>query len=118
MSNSNNRNRNGAQRARAAIGQPDEFTFRHNGRAYSLPPARDAMAKVKAGVLIDLAIAGDDQAADMRMGMAILRAAAEDITPEAMTALRDMNIMDFGRTIGRWMRATGADPGKSEASST
>lgn len=121
MSN-NNRNRNGnrqrAQQARQAAGAHGGFTFHHRGRQHHLPPASEALAKVKADVLIDGALAGDYSGTQMNLGMAMIAAVADDLDPAALAALRDKGLMEFGETIGRWMNESGAEPGKSADSSS
>lgn len=118
MSNNRNRTRSSGRRPVAVpAGVDGEFTFIHKGRSYTLPPASTVVKKVKASVLIDAAISGDKRSAEMDMGLALIAAAADDITPQTLEALRDMDIMTFGCTIGAWMQQTGADTGKSVSSS-
>lgn len=115
MSKSRNRNRRRRPTdARAVTGEAGAFTFTHRGRRYTLPPASKAPARMEAGVLID-SIKDTTGAGDARLGIAMLEAVEPD--PAAMTALRQMTVEQFNRTVGRWMAASGADLGKSAGSS-
>jgi len=119
---SNNRNRRRRQN-RATTGAvtsgPRAYTFTHKGKTYRMPDAHKAMEKVPAGVLIDMFTGDGKQAADaeMQLGMALIRAAASDLEPGAMAALREKNMVEFGRIIGAWMQSAGVDAGESARSS-
>lgn len=118
MSNNRNRRRKGrAANVAVATGGRKPYTFTHNGRTYRLPDAQAAMQKVPAGALIDAAT-GDANSAELQLGLAIIKAASADIDPDAMQALRQKNIYEFGAIIGGWMQSAGVDAGESASSSS
>lgn len=90
-------------------GAPGAYSFVLNGKAYALPPAAEAAPKVDAGVFID-AIEAGTELAEVRLGLAMLRAA--DIDKATMAALRALPMDQFGTHLQAWMTQTGANPGK------
>lgn len=112
---SNRKRRSHASNVHSAVDSDRPFTFQHKGHTYRIPPAAQAQGKIKAGQLID-SVMGDSELAELRFGLSILNAVSID--REAMDALRDKPLPEFTDIISRWMRATGADPGESQRSST
>lgn len=97
-----------AARLVASNGDGPGYAFTHDGHSYRLPPA-DAL-NVPAGEIMDAVEAGGDLA-ELRLGMAFLKAA--DIDPDTMAALRAMPLRDFGPLIGDWLRVGGVQAGES-----
>jgi len=112
---SRNRNRRPQQQSTDShTGGLRPFRFRHNEETFTIPAAAEATKRIKAGALLDAA-EGDDEMAQVKFFMAMLKAA--DPSPEAMAALRDMDLDRFGRVMQEWTERTGAHRGKSGPSS-
>lgn len=89
------------------------FTFTHQGKTYRLPEATEETAlAIPAELTMDALERPDDQLAETRLALAMLRAAKP--SDAAMAALRAMSTGDMVRTLGRWM---GDEPGESAGSS-
>lgn len=114
MSNNRNRNRRPQQSPDSHTNGLRPFRFRHGEQTFTIPAAAEATKNLKAGALIDAA-EGDDEMAQVRFFMAMLKAA--DPSPDAMAALRDMDLERFGRVMQEWTERTGAHRGKSGPSS-
>lgn len=84
-----------------------EFTFTYDGEEHALPSAAAAAAKVPGKFMQD-AIMETDDAAEMRLRIAMLNASGA--SPAALDALREMPASDMMDVVLRWM-------GESRASS-
>jgi len=116
MSNNRSRNRRPQQGAvhDSHIDAIRPFRFKHGDQTFTIPPAAEGTKRMKAGALIDMAEDGTE-AGQMRFFVAMLNAAGP--SPEAMEALRDMEIERFGSVMRQWVERTGGHPGKSGPSS-
>jgi hypothetical protein len=116
MSQNRNRNRNRRpQQAEPAshIDLVRPFRFKHNNKTYELPPAAEAQARMNAGHFLDAVM--DGEAGQVKYFALMLQAA--DPAPEALAALRSMQLERFGHVMEEWVKRTGGHPGKSGASS-
>lgn len=85
------------------------FTFPINGRVYKLPSARQAMANMDAGDLMDAALDGTEQA---WIRYSLLLLTNSGVEPDTMQALRKMKGPQFTKLLMRWMKSAGAEVGK------
>ena len=90
------------------------YRFTHDGRTYTLPSAASVAGRIDAGVLIDLIDGGDDMA-QVRFGIAMLKAAAVD--HDTMAALRAKPVSEFSELLADWLQWSGVNPGESSRSS-
>lgn len=95
------------ENAKAAAGQ--KFTFKHQGKTYSLPSAQAAMERVEAGTFID-AIMSDDQMAQVRLGLTLLLKSG--VSENVVAAIRSLPMARFTQLLNDWMNADGANPGE------
>jgi hypothetical protein len=109
---------NGAGRPQAAAirnaARPKPFEFTHDGQTHTLPPARQYMeqSEFDGGAFMD-AILDDDQTAELKIGLSILRAASADLSPETYAAIRSKPVQEFLELVNAWIQASGTAPGKS-----
>lgn len=96
-----------------AAGEPEPYTFTHDGEQYTLPPADQGRRSLKAGALIDVLMDENDRS-DVKFGLQLLMSVKP--SAEALAALRDMDVETFSETLNDWMETTGAEAGKSVAS--
>lgn len=112
--NNNQRNNQGpltVHEAKTVVGADLDkpFTFTANGKLHKLPPAKQAMANMEAGDMIDAALAGTEQAW-IRYSLLLLTNSGVD--PDTMASLRKLKSPQFTKILMRWMQSAGADVGK------
>lgn len=116
---SNNRRRRGNNRpplnteqVKTVLGADQDKPFMFtgtDGKLYKLPPARDALANMEAGPMIDAALAGTEQAW-IRYSLLLLQ--SSNVDESSMQALRSMKGPQFSKILMRWMQTAKADVGK------
>ena len=79
----------------------DLFTFTVKGKSFTLPSAEDSAGKVDGGISMDAILDPDDDMAQLRLGLAMLKASGADA--DAMTALRSLPTEEMLQTVGGWM---------------
>lgn len=94
---------------KAAAGDPEPFTFTHDGTAYTLPLASESLDEAPAGALIDAVMDGGD-AAELKLGLIALKHAGA--SEKTWAALRSMTIAEFTKTIVAWLETSKAEAGK------
>lgn len=93
------------------------FTFEHDGKTWTLPTPDPDAAKLIGGQLVrDALMSPDDEGAQLRLGIASIEAAVND--PDTLKALYAKPWGELVDIIKDWLSAAGADPGKSEPSSS
>lgn len=92
------------------------FQFEHDGTIYELPVADGEAAGQLAGQMVrDAVMNPDDEAAQLRLAIATVEASVNN--PTTLKALYSKPWGEVGAILSRWMQASGADAGKSAASS-
>lgn len=89
------------------------FSFEHDGETYQLPSAAlyTQNNEFTGGDFMDAVLDGD-VAAELKMGLSVLKAARDDIHPDAYAAIRAKSVPDFMAVMGEWLQASGPEAGK------
>lgn len=95
--------------AKAALDQDQLFTFSHEGSAYVLPRADEAMKSISGGDLMDMLL-DDDETSQIRFALKILLAAKPD--EKALAALRAKPVEEFAEVLGGWISSSGVSLGE------
>lgn len=88
--------------------QDKPFLFEHEGKAYKLPPAAEALKSVDGGAYMDAVLEGDQGM--VRLALLTLKSGA--VAVDAYAALRAKPLTEFMEIVGKWVATAGDASGE------